>query len=655
MLYKGRTPTLGNKRQAQIQVDEFAGGVNSLFSQTRLNKNEAFEALNLLLVEDGVWDKRWGTAAYGGVTWTNRPDGAAEYKKSDGTRQLIVIADGSGWLVDPVAETKTLLTGASFTSGNKCDFVQINDLLFVSNGVNPLARYNGSSFSTYTALSSPAWAGTPLTRGGGLSTGSYTAYYRVSAVNEIGETIPAAEQSITHDISRDQWDEADEYIDVDWAAVSGATKYIVYYSDTSGYEVKLDETTATAYRDDNSVVPNPYIEPPTDNTTTGPLFSTMAISNNRIWGCKDPGNPYRVYFSGTGVNLGIFSSAYGGGWVDLEKGGRATTEKVVDFQGVPKVFCKTDDGKGTIWNVPISSVTIGSETFTVPLPDKIITAIGTNAARSVVYVENDILFFNKKGVHVLGNEPGVLSVLRTNELSAKVRPYIRGLAEDSLENICAYYYDSKVFFSVPLDTGQPNRTIVFDRERTAWLKDWSIGVSQFLEYTDANGDTHLLGVAATKLIEFSDVYQGDDGTAFTWRYTSPRFPVATDWSEFARIRKAFIKLRNVNGEVDWKMYGTGKGQGFTLTSSTAITPETSSSGLGWDLVGDFLMGDSNGVPLTYTEQSLIRYMIINKLLRDVQLQVSGDGLEDRAVILGFRIEGNLDQTAKPLGWKVRVT
>lgn len=650
MLARGSV-ALRNKGKASIQVDKFDGGVNTLFSQTRLDKNEAYEAENLQLIEDGVYDKRPGTLAYGGVTFVARPDGFTEYRKSDGTRELIVIADGVAYLVNPLTETKTVISGATFTSGYPVSFIQINNLLYVANGQDDLARYDGTNFSTYTSVATPAWAATPLARGAGLTAGSITYYYRVTAVNGVGETIPAAEQSITVNINRDSWTLATEYIDIDWTASSGATKYIIYFSDTSGYEVKLAETTETTYRDDGTDVPNPYIEPPEDNTTTGPTISTMWISGNRIWGAKDPNNPWRVYFSGTGANLGTFSSAYGGGWIDLEKGGRATTTQPIDFQGTVHVFCKTDDGKGTIWQINLESISIGSESIIVPIPNKIITSIGTADPRSIVYVENDIMFSNTKGVHVLGNEAGILDVLRTNELSSKIRPYWRSLPNTG--DRCAYYYDSKVLFSVRNSASltAPNRTVVYDRERAAWIKDWSIGVSQFGEFTDSSNITHLLGIASNRLIEFSDNFEDDDGTPFTWRYTSPRFSVANSWAEFAKIKKALIRLRSVTGNITFELLGTGKDNTVNTLLTAIVTAENAGSGLGWDIMGNFKLGDTSGLP-TALDTSLIRYLIVNKLLRDIQIKVYADEAGSRAVILGLRIEGLVDKTAKPLNWKL---
>lgn len=652
MLIRGNAQ-LTNKPKAEVQVDTFSGGENVLLSQTRLKKNQAATALNLLLIEDGVYDKRWGTQDYGGVTFTNRPDGAAEYRASDGTRKLIVVADGYAYVIDPSAGTKTPISGATFTTGYPCSFAQIQNRLYIANGEDPLAYYDNSVLNTFAGIDSPTWGGTPLARGAGLSTGAITLYYRITAVNAVGETVPGTEQSITVDIARESWDESDEYITLDWEAVLGATKYIIYYSDTSGYEVKIDETTDTSYIDDGSMVPNPYIEPPTEDGTVGPMFSVLGVSGNRLWGCKDPSNPWRVHFSGTGVNLGNFSSGYGGGWVDLEKGGRAITTIPIDFQGVVHVFCKTDDGKGTIWEVPLETVTVGDANIIVPLPKKIISSLGTGDPRSVVYVENDILFWNEaKGVHILGNEPGILDVLRTNELSSNLRPFIRALPNTG--DKCAYYYNSKVLFSSRSSSSSlgPDIISVFDRERNCWIKEWTIGVSQFLEYTDDSGSTHLLGISSDRLIEFSENYQGDSGVALSWRYVSPRFPVANNWSEFARIKRILIRFRGVSGPVSFTVFGTKKNGEYSAISASSLEIVSAGSGVGWDIVGECLVGDTEGTPATFTEDSLIRYLVVNRLLRDVQLQVSGSELQSRAVLLGFRIEGKASKSGKPLSWKL---
>lgn len=650
-LTKGNV-SLPESKPVGVRVTDFDGGVNVLFSQTRLKKNEAAEMTNMWLIEDGIPDKRPGTAAYGGVTFTNRPDGAWEYRKTDGTRELIVVADGYAWVVDPEAKTKTQISGATFTSGYACDAIQISNKLYIVNGHDAMATYDGTDLSSYTEIAAPAWAGTPLARGAGLSAGSLTLYYRVTAVNDVGETTPNAEQSITVNASRDAWAAADEYIDVDWSAVSGATKYIVYVSTVSGFEVKLAETTDTTFRDDGTFSPNDYIEPPTNNTTGGPKFAQIALCDNRIVGTDDPDNPWTVYYSGTGVNLGIFASGYGGGWIKLEYGGRATAKAPLDYQGLIHIFCKTDDGRGTIWQMPFEGVVVGSELIQVPQPEKIISAIGCGDPRTITYVENDVMFWNAaNGLNALGNEPGILDVLRTNELSSKIRPFARALPNTG--DKCAYYWQSKLLISYrasDTDGSDWTGTIVYDRERNCVLKPWTIGVSQFLEFTDVSNNTHLLGITATGLIKFSENYQGDSGEAFAWDYLGPRFPIGDDFEQFARRFRAAVKLRSVSGTVNITVYGTGKGGSFSAIATGTAEGRLAQAGMGWDLVGNFQLGDTDGTVVTFDSDSLIRYLWANGLLREIQVKISGSNINDRAVILQYKLAGIEDDTAKPQDW-----
>lgn len=646
--------SLPEAKKVGTLVEDFGGGVNTLFSQTRLKKNEAAELTNMWLIEDGVPDKRPGTAAFGGVTFTNRPDGAWEYRTTAGARELIVVADGKVWRVDPDAETKTEITGATFTSGYPCDAIQISNKLYIVNGQDSMATYNGTTLSSYTEIAAPAWGGTPLARGAGLSAGSITLYYRVTASNNVGETVPNAEQSITVDANPDVWSAADEYIDIDWAAVSGATKYTVYMSTSSGFEVKLAETTDTTFRDDGSYTENPYIEPPTSNTTGGPKFTQIDLCDNRIVGCKDPNNPWRTHYSGKGVNLGIFSSGYDGGWIDLEYGGKAITTAPLDYQSLIHIFCKTDDGRGTIWQLPFEGVVVGSELINVPQPQKIISAIGCGDPRTITYVENDVMFWNAaNGLNALGNEPGILDVLRTNEISSKIRNYARDLPNTG--DKCAYYWNSKLLISYRTTSATGSdwaATMVFDRERNCLIKPWTVGVSQFLEYTDTSGTTHLLGIAATGLIEFSKNYEGDSGVAFAWNYLGPRFPIGQDFLDFARRFKTAIKLRSLTGTVAITVYGTGKTGAFEAIASGTAEGQLAQAGMGWDLMGNFQLGDTEGTVVTFDSDSLIRYLWANSLLREIQFQVSGSNINDRAVILAYQFRGVEDQTAAPLDWKL---
>jgi hypothetical protein len=649
-------------RKLVLNLTKFDGGVNKLLEEARIRINEAKEATNLIQVQDGLWKPRWGTDYYGETLGAN-PDGAIEYVVGANTRELIAIVGGVLKYSTDDGATWTTQSGATFTAGVQCYFLQINQYLYIANGTDNLARYTSDgttrSLTTYTALSAPAWAGTPLARGAGLSAGVYNLYYIITALNEIGETIGSTEQTITVNKERDSWSAADEYITLDWNAVTGADRYQVYFSDEAGYEVLLASTTDTTYQDDGSAEPNPYVEVPNDNTTSAPKFKSMVVSGNRIWATNDPDNPYKVYFSGVGQFLGTFSDFYGGGWINLEKGGREFTQAVVHYQsgqgeGVATVLCSTPEGRGAVWQINITTATVGTTSFSVPSASKIVGSFGTDAQLSVVQTDNDIFFFNRRGIYSLGPEKNYYGILRTTELSSRIRPYIRGLIGSAINKVCAYYFDAKVFFSVPTSGTNNNRTIYYDMERRNWVVDWSIGAKQFFQYTDASGNTHLLYVPTTgdQLIEISEDIAGDLGEAFSTSYMSGRISLEKLWKDFVKVNKAFIRLGSPRGAINFEILGSAKNTPFSSVASATITPTYSMTGMGFDLMGDVLMGDTEGTPSFFSDSSDKRYLKIRKKLADIQFRLTTNSVDADYTLLGIIIEGNKLAVKPPSSWKL---
>lgn len=648
-----------NKGKVAIEIKDFRGGSNLLLAEARLAPNESKTALNLIQVEDGLWKPRWGTAYYGADLGSSC-DGSKEYVKSDGTTELIAIAgskaykstDGGAW---------TEVTGATFTAGTQCYFMQIAGYLYIANGTDPLARYDGSTLIKYTSLSAPT-SFTASRVASGLSSGSYTLYGQVTALNDAGESVGASEISISVNKARDSWvATTDKGVYWGWAAVASATSYQLYVSDSSGREKKLAGTSDTFFIDDGSMEINDFVEVPSDNTTTAPLFKSMIVSGNRIWATNDSANKYKVYWSGTGTDMGKFSDFYGGGWVNLERGGREIPNTVVHYQsgqgsGMVTVLARTPEGKGSIWQIAIESLTVGTTSFSVPTTSKIVGSFGTESILGVVPTNNDILFPNKRGVYSLGPEKNYYGILRTNELTTKIRPYWRSLVGSLMSGVCGYFFDAKVFFSVPTTSDGNTRTIVYDLERLNWTVEWTVAAKQFLEYTDSDGTTHFLYVplTGTKLIELSENIQGDLGAAFSTQYVSGRLPLSKLWKDFMKVSRVYVKLGNPRGAISFEVSGTQKSAPFTSLGAATITATTANTGLGWDLMGSVQMGDTDGTPETFSDSSDPHYIQVRKKLRDIQLSLSSNSYDADYVLQGIIIEGQLIKSSPPSGWKLTV-
>ncbi len=147
-------------------------------------------------------------------------------------------------------------------------------------------------------------------------------------------------------------------------------------------------------------------------------------------------------------------------------------------------------------------------------------------------------------------------------------------------------------------------------------------------------------------------YQDDDGVAFTWRYTSPQLPVADDWTQFARIKKMYVRLRNTTGTINFTVSGTQKTQAYSELATGTIEQGNSDTGMGWDMMGTVKLGDTSGIPTSFAAESLIRFLKVNKLLRDIQWSIEGDSGNDRAVITGLMAKGFLVSAGDPSDWKL---
>jgi len=652
-----------------LNIDKFNGGSNSLLDEARMGKQFAVDATNLIQDQDGVWKTRWGTKFYG-PEYALNPDGASEYVKSDATTELIVIANGKAWKSTDGGSI-TEVTGATFTAGLQCYFMQIAGFLYIANGTDPLARYNGTVLTKYTALSTPS--GLSASRvASGLTSGVYTYYAEVTALNDVGETVGSTEASITVNKLRDNWTSTTDKITWSWNAVSGVSQYQLYLSDESGKESLLAGTTATNFTDDGSLAINPYVIPSLTDTTAAPKFKSMVVSGNRIWATNDANDLYKVYFSGTGQFLGNFSDFYGGGWINLEKGGRELPISVKHYQtgqgeGSPTVLCNTPDGRGAVWQLSISTATVGTTSFSVPSAIKVVGSFGTESILGVVNTGNDIAFPNRKGWFSLGPQTGYFGLLRTNERSSIIRPYWRNLISNKVSGICSYFYDAKIFISVPTSNAGNDRTIIFDTERSNWAVDWTIGAKQFLEYTDTSGNTHFLYIptSGTQLVELSVNYLNDLGGVFNQSYLSPLIPISEDKTDVFSLQESIVELGRPRGSINFQILGVGKDGSFSTVASTTITSFGSNTGVGTDLAGECYASETQAsvkqvggvwtiylldAPSVFTQSTTRRGIRKKARLYAVQFKVSSTTTDTSFSILSIQARGTVISRKMPSQW-----
>lgn len=665
-------------RNALISIDNFNKGSNNLIDEGHMPKEFAVESKNMMQVQDGLWQTRWGTQTYGADLGAN-PDGAQEYVKADGTTELVAIVNGVA-KKSTDGGTWSTISGATFTAGVQCYFMQLGgydssnnfkNYLYIANGTDPLTRYDGSTLTTYSSLSAPSSLTASLVASG-LTSGTHTYYGQVTALNAVGETVGSTEVSITTNKLREEWSASTDKITWSWGSVVGATRYQFYLSNTSGYEALLTTTDSTSFTDDGTLPINPYVQVPYDNTTSAPKFISMTTSNNRIFATNNTGDMYKVYFSGTGRNIGAFSDFYGGGWINLERGGKEIPVAVKHYQsgtgeGRATVLCKTPNGQGAVWQISIVSATVDSTTFSIPSAAKVVGSFGTESVLGVVQGTNDLGFPNRKGWFTLGAQQQYYGILRTREISSNIRPYWRSLIGSKISGIAAYFYDAKVFISVPTSSSGNDRIIVLDEERGNWAVDWTIGAKQFLEYTDTSGNSHLLYIplSGTKLIELSENYLNDQGVAFYQSYISPLLPVSKDKTDLLSLTESILELARPQGVVNFQILGVGKNNNFSSIATATISDFGANTGVGSDLAGDSFATSTNDnssggagswavyftdTPSTFS-QSIKKKAIRKKAkLYAIQFKVYSGTADTKYAINSLQAKGQIIPSRIPSSW-----
>jgi hypothetical protein len=661
----------------QITIDKFGRGVMTLFDDTRLPLDAVKQAQNMYLDQDGVWSTRPPSSPYGQAL-TGPIDGGDSFTvyNSDGTASTFMwVIDNGTFKISQDGGAWTPKTGVTWptgtnvvakqVSGVKNDGVRSNILLLTHTSGLCYYDINSGTLGSYSSIGTPSGGsvtrGTPTT-GTGLAAGNQNAYYRITAVNAIGETLGSIEFSVSGGINltRDNWTLGTHFLSLAWTALVGATRYNIYYSDRSGEEVFLDSSPVNSYNDTGEATPNPYAELPATDTTGGPKYQDLALSGNRVWGTRDPSQPYAVGWTGTGQYMGAFNPFYGGGAVQLEKGGPERPEKVIHFRtgkgdAVASVLTSDPNGAGSTWAITLSTLTVDTLVIVIPVAQKQQGSVGTRSPLGVVEANDSVYFPSPKGFHNQGSRQSILNVLVTSDLSDVIRDYVRGLNNAAASKFAGKFFDGRIYWAVATGGSSTNNAIiVHDIERKgAWALPWTLAVKKFFEYTDSSGAIHLLAIPVSggQLIEIGGTGSGDSGQAFPTLLESGLIHWDKNHATWAYIRKVYVELADPAGQINFSISGTRRGRDFSTIGSREIQAALGQSGFGADLMGEIMFGDSGSAAATYSQPSVKKVLNIKKTMNNLRWSLSSNSVASRYSVIQIVIDGVMLPTTDPSDWK----
>ena len=428
---------------------------------------------------------------------------------------------------------------------------------------------------------------------------------------------------------------------VAWTAISAASGDLVgygVYGRNAGDERFISRVGigTLRYIDDGTAIPFDFTYPPLADGTGGVKAKYIARYQDRLIYGGISGDGSKVIISGRAPLQERNDLASGGNYIRIEPDAGDDITGISTFGDRIIVFKER-----SIWEITLSDVQLGNFFITVPNLKLITASRGCIAPRSIAAVENDILFLSRDGVYVLGYEPNLaIDVLRTNELSAKIRPEFRSLTPDQLMNATAVYFETKYIISFP---GQ-DKSYIYDRERLSWVGPWTFDTETFLEYFDSSDERKLVFGAddSAQVYEMADSIKNDDGSAIVTALKTKKTDFG-DWTVFKTINDLYSSWRNVAGDIQVNIRLEDRFGSTLAAKSFDLASSENNSGFGADMWGSFQWGDSNEEATTIDPNEIVRFIKLNRTARRMQISISTLRIGDNYELLSLRT------MAKPIG------
>lgn len=625
--FNGNPPPYKPRKSLEAEWKTFRKGLNLLLRPTELTREEYTQGDNIMLIGSGIPTGRWGTSNYFTVNATGTIRGLGVFNNTaSGTNQIIALSD-QGYLAKKNSLSSTMLTGQSYPSGSTVHAEELGGLTyFVSKDV-PLTTYNGINLSVLATISPPT--GVSATNFSGAS-GTYIWSWLVTALGPSGgETT----RSTSFQLARLPQDLKKTQINVFWSAPSCAT--------LSGYQIyrglQGDETflasvgaSITQYVDIGEPT-SEIVLPPLFNSTGGVKSNFITKFNDRLL-MVDDNDRTKLLISGRYPNQANFSAAAGGGFIYVDPDSGQDITGISVQPGSNKIVVYKEFAH---YAVELSSIDVGGFPVLDPAVQPISTSVGSSHQDTIVTVENDIFYFGRKGLYVTGYEPNFLSIIRTNEISARIRPYLNNLNDDDYKTCCAFYVNNKYLLSFP----NRKEVVVYDRERGCFAGIWKLpfGISSVLKYVDGTGtERWVIGSSeSNQVYTFESSVNSDEGTTIIKTLlTNKEF--FSSWKELKIVELFHILSKNITGQVEINILLEDR-NGLTTTAKTfTITGSAIAGKSGWGSIlwGGRKWGVFRGTPVTGSDE-FTRWGSLYKEARLIQVEISCTAAGSNFELLGL--------------------
>lgn len=610
--------------------NSFRKGLNLLLRPTELDNEELAQADNIMLIGKGVPTGRWGTSKYFTANTVGNIRGFGTYKSNDGTTNEIFALTDEGYIAKKNGLSSTVIAGQSWPTASIIRTEQLGGKTYIVSADKEFTSYDGSSLVVFSEIGAPTGISASNFSG---ATGPNSASYQVVAIGSNGGQTTSAGNYVLNNLPSDL---TNTQVHVFWSAPSAAT--------LSGYEIyrgrQGDETliasvgpSQTKYVDNGDIAAQTG-QVPLTNTTGGVKSAFIKKYKDRLL-VVPAEEPNKLMISGRYPNHTKFSWLDGGGYifVDPDSGDNITG---LEVQPIADRIVVYKDRSSFL--VELDVVTIGNFAVLDPKYVPISTAVGCSNQDTIATVENDTFYFGRDGLYVTGYEPNFLNIIRTNEISAKMRPYLDLLNGDDYDTACAFYVNKRYILSFPLK----KQMIVYDRERAAWTGPWEMpyGISHMKKYIDSSGEHWVLGCyTSNQVYEFDTGLNSDDGSVINKQLRTKKTYFG-DWTVLNIVQFFHILLRNIVGTTTVNiLLEDREGQTSTAKSFTISGSATAgNTGWGMDTWGTAKWGIPNGLSATVSSEEITKWGPLFKQARLLQIEVVSNTANSNFELLQINVK-----------------
>lgn len=635
-------PSFRPRKSIDVEWDSFKRGLNLILRPTEISREELTTADNLMLTGSGVPTGRWGTSTLFTANATGSIRGLGTFVNTTSLTNEVIALSDQGYLVKQNGTGSTQINGISYPSGSVVRSAQLGGKTYFVSKDAPPGVYDGSTLSVFITLSVPT--GLSATNFSGAS-GTNVWSWRVTALNAVGETTG----STAYALSNLPQDLTFTTVKLFWSGVSGAVTGYQIYRGLSGDETLLGSVgpSVTSFVDVGQDV-SQTVGLPFSNTTGGPKSPVIAKYKDRLL-LISADDRTKMLISGRYPNHFKFNWADGGGYIYISPDDGQDLIGIAVQPGADRIVAYKDYSH---FAVELSTVTIGNFVVLDPQYVPISTGIGCSSPDTIATVENDTFYFGRKGLYVTGYEPNFLNIIRTNEVSARIRPYLDQLNDTDYTTACAFYVNNKYILSFP----RRKECIIYDRERGCFMGPWKLpfGISKMLRHTDSTGtEKWIIGsYNSNQVYTFDSAVGTDSGTAIVKTLRTNK-EVFGAWSLLKIVKFFYALFRRVQGSVNVSLIAELRDGSTTTIKTFTIEGASLTGSMGWGINqwGKKQWGLSEGLPVTAGDE-LTKYTQLFKSVRLLQVEISSTDANANFELLGLRMtassqgEGSLSSDSR---------